>query len=734
MRTLALKVYIKFINIFENFISFQKDRFFSTYCLLVKTELSINTRLEELDISSFKEYLDLYQSASRKYIDHKFNLLGSGWQRVCYGMTCPGMEGNNYANNDPVYIFNNDKWLKNIIANPNLSESKKIWEEVCDNYVPINWNIDFKSGYIWDYKTWFKNIKYGDAQGVDIKVPWELARLQHLPQLAITYGLQKQQGVIGGGAKYVIEFRDQCLDFIASNPPRYGVNWVCSMDVGIRAVNMLLALDIFCVFGESFDKKFNAILARSIYEHGEHIINNLEWYPQLRSNHYLANIVGLLFISVYLPRNKKTNAWLAFSVYEFINAVNEQFYEDGANFEASTSYHRLSAEMVVFAAALILGFDKTELEALHSYDSSVFNKIVHFKPKEITLYEIEGVSDKTPLPPSLLSRINSMANFTIAVTAPNGKVVQIGDNDSGRLVKLTPSYSIAMMDDDLENEEILDHGHLVNSIHAIFGSIAKRSSKYQQSLEEVIIKDLIGSNVVSGNLGVDRSNAKQKNLKDQFIKFKEFGLYVYRSEDLFLTFRCGSVGQNGNGGHAHNDQLSIELHYKSLPVLVDYGTYIYTALPELRNKFRSTGFHNTLYVKGIEQNSIEEGLFVMPDRSHAKIEQIGTNQIIGSYAGYKYKHRREITIYKTGIAGIDLCDWRGEKIINFCLIPGAIAAIISPTKIKIIIEHLVIFLEHDSGVAAIENAFYSPSYGVKKESSIINIYTASDQIKWKVYE
>ena len=52
-------------------------------------------------------------------------------------------------------------------------------------YEPIDWQVDFKSGYRWSEKTYYKFIKYGHKLGVDIKVPWELSRMQYLIQLAL---------------------------------------------------------------------------------------------------------------------------------------------------------------------------------------------------------------------------------------------------------------------------------------------------------------------------------------------------------------------------------------------------------------------------------------------------------------------------------------------------------------------------------------------------------------------
>jgi hypothetical protein len=79
-------------------------------------------------------------------------------------------------------------------------------------------------------------------------------------------------------------------------------------------------------YGAEFDDQFEAEFRRSVYQHGWHIIHNLEWYPELRANHYLANIVGLLFVAAYLPRTPETDVWLAFAVQELVAEVGLQFY------------------------------------------------------------------------------------------------------------------------------------------------------------------------------------------------------------------------------------------------------------------------------------------------------------------------------------------------------------------------------------------------------------------------
>jgi len=222
---------------------------------------------------------EMFSGITEHYLQHRFDLLGSGWVQVKHGMSCRGLEAYHYEMEN----------LTPTVNAANLAESKRIFALIDKDYMLIDWHLDFKSGYRWSETTWYQDITYGHKLGVDVKVPWELARMQHLPQLAFQYALTDKDQI------YQREFRHQVLDFMATNPPRFGVNWCCTMDVGIRVANWLVAYDLFCAYGAEFDEAFLKLFKRSVYEHGRHIINNLEWSPDLRSNHYLSDIIGLLY-------------------------------------------------------------------------------------------------------------------------------------------------------------------------------------------------------------------------------------------------------------------------------------------------------------------------------------------------------------------------------------------------------------------------------------------------------
>ena len=160
-----------------------------------------------------------------------------------------------------------------------------------------------------------------------------------------------------------------------------------TMDVAIRAANLLLAWDIFPAADVTFGSEFMRVFSRSAFEHGSHIAANLEWSSRLRSNHYLADVVGLLFAAAYLPASTRTDAWLLFATRELLAEVQNQFLPDGGNFEGSTCYHRLSAEMATWGLALVLALPSDRLAAV-------------FEPTPAVLAQGRGLPGATlgPLP------------------------------------------------------------------------------------------------------------------------------------------------------------------------------------------------------------------------------------------------------------------------------------------------------------------------------------------------
>jgi hypothetical protein len=199
---------------------------------------------------------------------------------------------------------------------------------------PPRWHSDPRHGYDWPLE---QHSKLGAKPGrADIKVPWEASRLLWLVALA-------RAKRYTGDRRYLIGASELLRDWEARNPVGYGPNWVTPMEIGIRVVNLVWAAEIF---GE---EEFSARVGGLIQGHAWHLLRNLEYTPALTSNHYLGNITGLCYAGAALRHTCAGWLWLRVASRMLNREILKQFLSDGANFEASTGYHRVSAELCLLS-------------------------------------------------------------------------------------------------------------------------------------------------------------------------------------------------------------------------------------------------------------------------------------------------------------------------------------------------------------------------------------------------
>jgi len=709
---------------------------------------------QPVPLECLKPHATIISDLTEHFLQHEFDLLGSGWIRIQYGMECAGVEGNRYGPYASIEVDARGGWLAERINRANVAEAQRLWRLVDPAYQPIDWHIDYKSGYRWHESTWSRDIVYGHRPGVDVKTPWELARMQHLSQFVFAYALaQAGESGFADPKIYACEFRNQILDFMATNPPRFGVNWQCTMDVAIRAANILAAYDLFRAYGAKFDRAFEQALFQTVYDHGRHIASHLEYQENLRANHYLSDIVGLLFIAAYLPRSKEADVWLAFALQELNKEIEQEFHEEGTNFEASTSYHRLASELAVYAVALALGLPEVKKIALREYDHRGWRFPPPLAPGPAPLYASTVTEEKSFISERCLQRVQRMAVFAMDVALPCRDVVQIGDNDNGRLFKMQPSMarrdtselkqryanlsSSPQQGNSAEQASYLferqgDHRHMVAAINGLFDrpEYAEFSKGFY---EDRIVRDLAKRSVCSALLQFPEPGPDRGQPPVSFKAYQKFGLYVYRSNRFFLTLRCGPLGQNGNGGHAHNDQLSLTLTVDGHPFVVDPGTYLYTPFPAQRNRFRSTFMHSTLAVPGEEQNVMaQDALFSMQERSKGRLLHMDAHGWTAEHIGFGAVHRREIHLDTSTISVVDTCALPGALVLLH-LAPDVRASqheregavVLQNQKTKVVVHG-------KDAMWQIEESFYSSAYGWVESSLILTAEGLLGRLEWEI--
>ena len=641
---------------------------------------------------------DVPTSVLERYVAHKFDILGSGWTRIYYGMSCDGFHGICYSTNKLISTDKDGVWLKSHINRSNVPQAQIVWRLLDEKYQPIDWQRDIKSGYRWKVKTWYRFIPHGHLPGVDIKVPWELSVMHHLVQMALAYGDSSHE--LYQDERLSRDFRNQLLDFVATNPVRFGVNWSCTMLVAMRVANWLLAYDLFRAAGVNFDKQFEGVFISSIHDHGQHIRRNLEWHQTERANHYLANIMGLIFIAVYLDESHESDEWLGLSIKELIKEVDFQFYHDGCNFEGSTCYHRLSTEFVIFSTAIIVGLKKERINrALTGYGPLIDN------PNYSNINDSIN-SGYSLFPPWYCDRLAGAVAFLEEIKKPDGNIPQVGDNDSGRLFKLSPSYECisvtkainrfenlssfkcALGEDDYWVENHLDPSGTIKAGNALLGN---EPYGVKSTVEANIIQGLTrgkalprqlvknishcGRNLVITSFQkllveyglplvptrIREFHAERGNLLNKLTlqSYQKFGCYLYKSDVLYLLVRCIAGNKPVQTAHLHNDQLAVELVLNDKSVIVDPGSYIYTAAPEERNLYRSVHAHDTPWSGMMPEPVSMKLIFGLPNFEVVKFVEANKKCFAAIYQAAGQTVAREILITEKSLF---MRDWgRGEK-------------------------------------------------------------------------
>lgn len=407
----------------------------------------------------------------------------------------------------------------------------------------IDWHIDFKSGFRWDPQEYYlgtgKHVTLDDQS--DVKVPWELSRCQHFVTLGKAYWYTSDE-------KFAQEFVHQIESWVKYNTIELGVNWACTMDVAIRAVNWIWGYYFFQE-SHSLTKEFRINFLKNLFLHGRHIIRNLE-IGVINGNHYLSDIVGLVYLGIFFQETKDGKKWLDRGLKALIKEMESQVYPDGANFEGSVSYPRLVTELFLSATILCM------------------NNGINF-------------------PDWYMERLEKMIEFIMYYTKPDGTAPQIGDNDDGRLHILS-NYG---------NWNRLDHRYLLSAGAVLFQRYDFKQAAGQFHEEALW---LCGEQGYKTFQSLNRDLDIEKSLSSR--SFPDSGYYIMRDGPSYMIVDCIPADPKAPTGHKHNSRLSFDLFYNNRSFIIDPGTYVYTADKDMRNLFRSTRYHNTVVVDGEEQN------------------------------------------------------------------------------------------------------------------------------------
>ena len=463
--------------------------------------------------------------------------------------------------------------------------------EKCFAEAEIQWRRDPLSGFSWplDYHA---DINLLRKDGSDARVVWELNRCGHFITLGRAFALTNDDRLSQAFFSQLATWREQ-------NPVARGVNWNCAMEVALRAMNLLGALALFLPAPQMDEVALKEILT-TFDQHGAHIQRNLEFSHIATSNHYLADVVGLLWIGLMLPELAAAGEWREFGLREMLNEMDKQVLADGADYEASTGYHRLKVELWLYSFVLC-----------HLNGIEIEERFWH--------------------------RLRAMIEYVRAYLRPDGRAPLIGDSDSGQVFPIVQragndhAYLLALGAAVFQEPRFKIGTHASGVQHDDgLGQTAKHTGGVRTELLWLL-----------GEQGIRDYDACSPSEAGGSCVFAEAGVYLLRHKDLYLHFNAGGIGVNGRGSHGHNDALSIEVSACGTAFIVDPGSYLYTADLHQRHLFRSTAYHSTVQVDGAEQNTTEEAVpFVIGNEARPRVTAWKSNADIDEVAAEQHGYQR----------------------------------------------------------------------------------------------
>lgn len=416
------------------------------------------------------------------------------------------------------------------------------WKEV---YMPkpISWSATMESeggSEVWP-RQYFSDIDCSHdpkRPDRDVKWCWELNRFQHLLWLGAAWRLS-------GEERFAAEAKTHLESWLESVQYPLGVQWSSNLEVALRALS-LARCHILCLNSRAWDAQFLSRFMPCLYLHGHHLEKELTVH-HTEGNHLLGECSALYCIATLYPLFLNSSEWRRRSAAILNRLVPRLILADGVYAEQATGYFRFVAEFLLQVCFLARGSGSQLSETVRE------------------------------------RLVNGLA--FIRNLAPDCKdVPMIGDSDTGlaigwRLSDFWDFTSLPAIGSVLLDQPLLAEGLPTFPAEAYL-MLGENGLNLFESLRDK---------------AMPRSDAASPSR----LRIFPDGGYQVSKEDLFsVILDVGPLGISPAYGHGHADGLSFILNYRSMPVIVDPGTYLYNGRPFWRRYFRTSMAHNTIRIDG----------------------------------------------------------------------------------------------------------------------------------------
>jgi hypothetical protein len=485
------------------------------------------------------------------------------------------------------------RWRDALVARADAAAAHRLsFFDLRDRFLgdPIDWNRDHSAG---------KAAPMGFAAGIDYrdfsvtgdcKLVWEPSRHQHLVVLARAWRAT-------GDVRYAKALAEQLESWLDACPFGRGMNWRSPLELAIRLINWVWALDLAADSGALTD----ALRERVWHSAWLHLRDVARKFSKGSSanNHLIGEAAGVFIGSSYFCAFADSPRWRAESAAVLEREILAQTYADGANREHAFAYHVFVLEFFLLAG-LVGRWTRREFSAAY------------------------------------WGRLEKMLEFAGALGEGGDQPPSFGDADDGYVLDLG---------DARDARGLLSTGAVLRG-RADF-------KRWSGGLRESTAW-LLGPR--ASTLFREVPDTTRISLPSS--AFPDAGYYLLQcgrtgSRDrISVLFDCGELGFGAIAAHGHADALSLTVRAFGTDVLVDPGTYDYFTYHDWRRYFRSTQAHNTVEVDEVDQSQ-QLGLFLWGARASARCLEFRSDdtgvEVTGQHDGYRalsdpVVHRRQVRL------------------------------------------------------------------------------------------
>lgn len=508
-------------------------------------------------------------------------------------------------------------------------------------------------------------IDYRDhAVSGDCKWVWELNRHHHLVVLG-------RAARVTGERRYAEAVRAQILDWITACPFGCGMNWRSPLELAIRIINWVWAIELIRPSGVVDDA-----LLRQVYPIAyRHLWDVQRQYSRYSSanNHLIGEAAGVYVGASYFRSIRTANQWRAEAKAILIAEMASQVHADGVHMELATGY-----QLFVMQFFLIVG--------------------------------LAGRESGDEFPRDYWDRLEKMFDY-VAALCEGGTPPLFNDADDGYVLDLGGEKGDA---------RLMIGAAAVVFDRADFGRLAGDQTEAALWL--------------TGNRPKIRESAQPDVNTLAPRAFADAGVYLLQTgpsggKNISVAFDAGALGFGRIAAHGHADALSFTLRVNGLEFLVDPGTYDYFTHPEWRRYFKSTRAHNTIEIDGLDQSE-SLGLFLWGRRAVTRCtlweDGASAVRIEAAHDGYErlaspVTHRRKVVLDKatrhTTVS--DHLIGHGQHMVHqhFHVAPECSVTVVSPHQIRLSRGNADITMTFDGRtevrvVRGSEQASDSPEFGL----------------------